>query len=374
VTGTRPPVLAALTARLGDVPSVSGNEGALADLVVAELRAQCPPCELTRTRHNVVLRGPQRPDRPSIVLAGHLDTVPPAGNEKSRVRDGLLYGLGSSDMKSGLAVMLALARTVDWIHARANLTFVFYECEEVALDRNGLRTLFPEHPVLSTADLAILLEPTDNALELGCLGTLNAKITARGRAAHSARPWLGENAIAKAVPFLARFAALAPRPVSVGGVDFLETFQVTMAEGGRARNVIPDAFAMNVNFRYSPTRTPAEAVAELRGMVPEGFDFDIVDVAPPGVVRSDHPLVEDLLARFALTRRGKQAWTDVAQFSERGVAAVNFGPGVPEQAHQAGEFVPLENLERAYAVLHAFVTVAPAARALGDGGGRGRTA
>lgn len=366
-----PPDLAALTARLVDVPSVSGSEGALVDLVAAELRPQCPPCDLVRSGNNLVLRGPERAERPTIVLAGHLDTVPPAGNERSRVREGRLHGLGSSDMKSGLAVMIALARTVDWIHARANLTFVFYECEEVSLERNGLRKLFPEQPHLSAADLAILLEPTDNALELGCLGTLNAKITARGRAAHSARPWLGENAIAKAVPFLARFASLQPRPVKIGGVEFLETFQVTMAEGGRARNVIPDAFAMNVNFRYAPTRTPAEAVAELRAMVPEGFDFDIVDVAPPGVVRSDHPLIEDLLGRFGLERRGKQAWTDVAQFTERGVAAVNFGPGVPEQAHQADEFVPLDNLARSYAVLHAFVSHAPEARAAGD---RGRSA
>ncbi len=371
MTTKRPPDLAALTARLVDVPSVSGDEGALADLVVTELRPQCPPCEISRSGHNVILRGPQRPDRPSIVLAGHLDTVPPAGNQKSRQRDGLLYGLGSSDMKAGLAVMIALGQTVDWIHARANLTLVFYDCEEVALERNGLRTLFPLHPHLSTADLAILLEPTDNTLELGCLGTLNARITARGRAAHSARPWLGENAIAKAVPFLARFAALTPRPVQVGGVEFLETFQVTMAEGGRARNVVPDAFAMNVNFRFAPTRAPADAVAELRAMVPAGFDFDIVDVAPPGVVRADHPLVEDLLGRFALERRGKQAWTDVAQFSERGVAAVNFGPGVPEQAHQAGEFVPLDNLERSYAVLHAFVTSAPGEQAASE---RGRPA
>ena len=371
MTSQRPPDLAALTTRLVDVPSVSGDEGALLNLIADELKPQAPPCDLVRHEHNLVLRGPHRPERPTIVLAGHLDTVPPAGNERARTREGRLYGLGSSDMKSGLAVMIALAKTVDWIHARANLTFVFYECEEVALDRNGLRKLFPVAPHLAAADLAILLEPTSNALELGCLGTLNARITARGRAAHSARPWLGENAIAKAVPFLARFAALQPRPVITGGVEFLETFQVTMAEGGRARNVVPDSFSMNVNFRYAPTRTPAEAVAELRTMVPPGFDFDIVDVAPPGMVRQDHPLIGDLLERFALERRGKQAWTDVAQFSERGVAAVNFGPGVPEQAHQADEYVPVDNLARSYAVLHAFLSSAPEARAEG---GRGRSA
>ncbi len=359
--------LSALTARLVDVPSVSGAEAALADLVAADLRAQCPPCELLRLGANVVLRGPHRPERPSIVLAGHLDTVPPAGNEKSRLRDGLLYGLGASDMKSGLAIMLHLARTLDWVRARANLTLVFYECEEVALERNGLKRLFPEFPWLAEADLAILLEPTDNAVELGCLGTLNARVTARGKAAHSARPWLGENAIYKTVPFLARFAALQPREVEVGGVVFRETFQVTTAEGGRAKNVVPDAFALNLNFRFAPTRTSADAVAELRAMVPPGFEFEVVDVAPPGVVRADHPLVEDLLTRFGLERRAKQAWTDVAQFGERGVAAVNFGPGVPAQAHQADEHVPTANLPRAFEVLREFVSLAPGARASSSG-------
>jgi succinyl-diaminopimelate desuccinylase len=360
--------LVALTSRLVDVPSVSGNEGALADLVVNEVRPECPPCDLIRSGNNVILRGPARPDRPSIVLAGHLDTVPPAGNERARQKGDLLYGLGSSDMKSGLAIMLALARTVDWVRARANLTFVFYECEEIALEKNGLRKLFPDFPWLANQELAILLEPTDNAVELGCLGTLNARITALGRAAHSARPWQGENAIYKAVPFLARFASLSPRAVEVAGVTFQETFQITLAEGGRAKNVVPDRFVLNVNYRYAPTRTPAEAVAELRAMVPPGFEFDVVDVAPPGVVRGDHPLVMDLLGRFRLERRAKQAWTDVAQFAERGVAAVNFGPGLPAQAHQADEYVPIENLMRAYEVLRTFVSEAPeSSRASGRG-------
>jgi succinyl-diaminopimelate desuccinylase len=355
--------LTALTARLVDVPSVSGAEAALAELIEGELRAQCPPCDLHRLGNNVMLRGPHRSERPSIVLAGHLDTVPPAGNERARVRDGLLYGLGASDMKAGLAVMIHLARTLDWVRARANLTLVFYECEEVSLDRNGLKRLFPEFPWLSAVDLAILLEPTDNAIELGCLGTLNARIVARGKAAHSARPWQGENAIYKAVPFLARFASLAPRDVEVGGVTFRETFQITTAEGGRARNVVPDQFALNVNYRFAPTRTTAEAVAELKGMVPPGFEFEVVDVAPAGVVRTEHPLVEDLLTRFGLERRAKQAWTDVAQFAEKGVAAVNFGPGVPAQAHQVDEHVPLANLPRSFDVLRNFLSVAPGARA-----------
>ena len=358
--------LAGLTARLVDVPSVSGSEGALADLVAAELRPACPPCDLVRQGHNVILRGPQRADRPSVVLAGHLDTVPPAGNQRARLREGLLYGLGSSDMKSGLAVLLALGRNLDWVRARVNVALVFYECEEVALERNGLRQLFPAFPWLGQVDLAILLEPTDNALELGCLGTLNAAVTARGRAAHSARPWLGENAIYKALPFLARFAALEPRPVEVAGITFQETFQVTMAQGGRARNVLPDEFRLNLNYRFAPTKTAAEAVAEIRAMVPPGFDFEIVDVAPPGRVRADHPLVEDLLDRFHLERRGKQAWTDVAQFSERGVAAVNFGPGMPSQAHQVDEHVPIANLGRAYEVLLSFLTSTPVAASAGD--------
>lgn len=352
-----PGALGALTAEMMAIPSVSGDEAALADHVAGRLAAV--PGETVRVGNNVVHRGPGRAGRPLVVLAGHLDTVPPQGNATPRFAEGRLYGRGASDMKSGLAVMLALAGAgphgADLDAARFDLAWVFYDCEEVAFERNGLRRLWDAAPWLAGAALALLLEPTDCAAELGCLGSLHAEFTVRGRAAHSARPWLGENAVYKALPFLARLASAEPHPVTVGGVTYQETLQLTTARAGVGRNVVPDAFTCNVNRRFAPTRTPQEAAAELRSLAPAGVEVEIVDVSPGAPPASEHPLVAEFLERFALERRAKQAWTDVAQFAARGVPALNFGPGVPEAAHRDDESVPLANLERALAVLRAFL-------------------
>jgi succinyl-diaminopimelate desuccinylase len=364
--GPDPGFLGALTAELMAIPSVSGDEAALATHVARRLAGV--PGETVRIGNNVVHRGPLRPGRPLVVLAGHLDTVPAQGNAEPRFTAGRLCGRGASDMKSGLAVMLALAGAggaaagaqgdpgaADLEAARFDLAWVFYECEEVAYERNGLRRLWGEAPWLAEAALALLLEPTDCAAELGCLGSLHAEFTVRGRAAHSARPWLGDNAVYKALPFLARLASAEPRPVTVGGVTYQETLQVTTARAGVGRNVVPDAFTCNVNRRFAPTRTPAEAVAELRALAPVGVEVEIVDVSPAAPPATEQPLVAEFLGRFSLERRAKQAWTDVAQFAERGVPALNFGPGVPETAHRADESVPLANLERALTVLREFL-------------------
>jgi len=238
------------------VPSVSGNEGALAERVAKHLAGL--PGQLTRVAHNVVYAAPRR-GRPLAVLAGHLDTVPPQGNETPRVEGDRLYGLGASDMKAGLAVMLELARSAQ--DSRFDLAYVFYECEEVALERNGLRKLWPELPWLAQADVAIVLEPTDCTVELGCVGSLNVEITAIGTAAHSARPWLGDNAVYKALPLLERLRAMEPRPVTLAGVTYQETLQVTVARAGIGRNVVPDRFTVNVNRRYAPNSTPEDAIA-----------------------------------------------------------------------------------------------------------------
>jgi len=346
--------LVQLTAELVGVPSVSGNEGAIAERVARHLAGL--PGKLTRVAHNVVYAAPRREGRPLAVLAGHLDTVPPQGNETPRVEDGRLFGLGASDMKAGLAVMLELARALAAQSPRFDLAYVFYECEEVALEKNGLRKLWSELPWLAKADLAIVLEPTDGAVELGCVGSLNVEITAVGKAAHSARPWLGDNAVYKALPLLERLQAMEPRPVTLAGVTYQETLQVTVAKAGIGRNVVPDRFTVNVNRRYAPGRSPEEAIAELRALVPESFEFQVVDVSPPALPHEDAPLVAEFLARFGLERRAKQGWTDVAQFTERGVPAFNFGPGVPELAHRADESLPVENLARAYEVIAEFLT------------------
>jgi succinyl-diaminopimelate desuccinylase len=345
--------LAELAAELVAIPSVSGGEAALAERVATWFAPVAG--DTFRLGSNVAHRGPARPGRPLVVLAGHLDTVPAQGNAEPELRGGRLYGRGASDMKSGLAVMMALARDADPAAARFDLAWVFYECEEVAFERNGLRRLWSELPWLAGAALAILLEPTDCAAELGCLGSINVEFTVRGRAAHSARPWLGENALYAALPLLERLAAVDPVPVTTGGVTYSETLQVTTARCGIGRNVVPDAFTFNVNRRFAPTRTAEAAVHELRALAPPGVEVEVVDVSPPAPPAADEPLVAELLERFGLERRAKQAWTDVAQFAGRGVPALNFGPGIPELAHRADESVPLANLDRARSVLHSFL-------------------
>ena len=344
------------TEELIGVPSVSGNEAALADLV--EQRVRALPGEVARVANNVVYTAPRRGNR-RIVLAGHLDTVPGQGNETARLDGDRLYGLGACDMKGGVAVALALAETLGTRELRFDPTWVFYECEEVAHARNGLRKLWEPCPGLAESDLAVLLEPTACAVELGCQGTLHAEITAHGRSAHSARPWLGENAVYKALPLLLELAAIPPQPVELDGVVYRETVAVTEARAGQGRNVIPAAFTMNVNYRYAPHRTPEEASAVARGWAPEGFGVEVVDVAPPAPPRRSHPMVAEFTDRLGLEVRAKQGWTDVAQFAERGVPAFNFGPGDPNLAHRRDEFVPLADLERAYAVLDTFLTEEP---------------
>jgi len=347
--------LVALTSELIAVPSVSGHERALADHVQRALEGV--PGRLVRVDENVVHAAPRRHGRPLAVLAGHLDTVPAQGNEKPRVERGRLFGLGATDMKAGLAVMLELARALAARESRFDLAFVFYECEEVAFEKNGLRKLWAELPWLAEAQLAIVLEPTDCAVELGCVGSLNVEFTAKGTAAHSARPWLGDNAVYKALPLLERLAAMEPVPVTIAGVTYQETLQVTLARAGIGRNVVPDRFTVNVNRRYAPNRKPEDAIAEMRALVPPGdFELEVIDVSPPAPPNADCPLVAEFLGRFGLERRAKQGWTDVAQFTERGVPAFNFGPGVPELAHRADESLPVENLERAYRVLTEFLT------------------
>jgi succinyl-diaminopimelate desuccinylase len=212
-----------------------------------------------------------------------------------------------------------------------------------------------EMPWLAEAALAVLLEPTDLKVELGCIGTLNAEVKVRGKSAHSARPWLGVNAIERAAPWLAGITRHPVRPVSVQGIEFKETLQVTTLASGRARNVVPDQLVANLNYRFPPGRSLEEAERALRALVPAEFECQIVDRAPAGEVCSDRPLVREFIERFRLPVAGKQGWTDVARFTAAGIPAFNFGPGVPEQAHQDDEYCPLANLLPAYDRLARFL-------------------
>ena len=348
--------IADLLETLVNMPSVTGGEGPIADWIMARLRGR-PGGELLRSGNAIAWRPvPAVPARPLIVLAGHVDTVPAQGNERARREGGNLFGLGATDMKGGDAVMLTLLESLRPQDLRFDVAYVFYDAEEGPAVNNGLRRLLQEMPWLRAASLAILLEPTDLKLELGCNGMMNAEVTVRGKSAHSARPWTGVNAVERAAPWLAQVTKFEPRPMVFAGAEFVETLQVTTLRAGRARNIVPDELVANLNYRFTPDRTLAEAERALRAMVPPDFECVIVDAAGPGKACGDHPEVQAFVRRFGAMVAGKQGWTDVAQFTEAGVPAFNFGPGIPDLCHQAAEYCPIANLETATRWLAQFLT------------------
>ncbi|MEW2581295.1 succinyl-diaminopimelate desuccinylase [Streptomyces syringium] len=327
-----------LTARLVDFPSVSGDEKALADAVEQALRT-LPHLTVDRYGNNVVARtNLGRAER--VVLAGHLDTVPIADNVPSRLDDdGYLWGCGTSDMKSGVAVQLRIAATVP--EPNRDLTFVFYDNEEVAAHLNGLGHIAEAHPDWLAGDFAVLLEPSSGQVEGGCQGTLRVLLHTQGERAHSARSWMGSNAIHAAAPILARLAAYEPRRPVIDGLEYREGLNAVRIEGGVAGNVIPDACTVTVNFRYAPDRSEAEALGFVREFFADcGVAELVVDdhsaAALPGL---SHPAAVAFMAAVGGTAKPKFGWTDVSRFSALGVPAVNYGPGDPLLAHKRDERV-----------------------------------
>ncbi|MGW2601295.1 succinyl-diaminopimelate desuccinylase [Streptomyces klenkii] len=329
---------AALTAQLVDFPSVSGSEKPLADAVENALRA-LPHLTVDRHGNNVVARTHLgRPER--VVLAGHIDTVPIAGNVPSRLdEDGFLWGCGTSDMKSGVAVQLRIAATVP--DPNRDLTLVFYDNEEVAAHLNGLGHIADAHPEWLTADFAVLLEPSDAQVEGGCQGTLRVHLHTTGERAHSARSWMGSNAIHAAAPILARLAAYEPRRHVIDGLEYREGLNAVRVEGGVAGNVIPDACTVTVNFRYAPDRSPAQALEHVREVFADcGVAEIVVDDESPGALPGlSHPAAAAFIEAVGGTPKPKFGWTDVSRFSALGVPAVNYGPGDPTLAHKRDERV-----------------------------------
>jgi succinyl-diaminopimelate desuccinylase len=335
-------------------PSVTGEEGPLCDELEARL-GKGPGWAVERHANNLVVRR-ERPDpsRARLVLAGHLDTVPePEGGLPVRVEGERVYGRGASDMKAGDAVMLALLEGFPWEGSWAEPTFVFYEREEGPYVENGLERVFERSPRVLDADLALVLEPTAGALEVGCVGTAQIEVTFRGRPAHSARPWQGENALTAAGGFLAELHERQVEEVVVEGLTFYEVLVPTMARGGRAKNVVPDAFWINVNYRFAPGKDEGDVRRMFEGLLGGRADYEVADYAPSGPVELNNPLVRRLI-ETGLEVRPKQAWTDVARFAVRGVAAANLGPGLPSQAHQEAEFAEASLLESCYEHLAAF--------------------
>lgn len=341
-----------LTARLIDIESVSGAEKPLADAVEQALRS-FPHLTVLRDGDAVVARTELGRER-RVVLAGHLDTVPTADNVPSRVVDGRLYGCGASDMKSGVAVQLKLAATVtEPVH---DLTFVFYDCEEVEAERNGLRRLAAGHPEWLRGDFAVLLEPTGGQIEGGCQGTMRVEVAARGVRAHSARSWAGRNAIHEAGRILDVLRAYTPRRPEVDGLRYHEGLNAVGITGGVAGNVIPDSCVVTVNYRFAPDRTPEQAEAHLREVF-DGFDVRVTDVAAGARPGLDHPTAAAFVATVGAGQaRAKLGWTDVARMAELGIPAVNYGPGDPMLAHTRDEWVDLAEVVTAERRMAAWLT------------------
>ncbi|UGQ09473.1 succinyl-diaminopimelate desuccinylase [Yinghuangia sp. ASG 101] len=332
---------AEVTAQLVDIPSVSGDERALADLVEQVLRG-LPHLTVDRDGDAVVARtNLGRAER--VVLAGHLDTVPIADNVPSRVEDGLLFGCGTSDMKAGIAVKLRLAAHLT--RPNRDITYVFYDNEEIEAIHNGLARLSRNHPDWLAADFAVLMEPTGGVVEGGCQGTMRVRVTTAGLRAHSARSWLGDNAVHKAAPILAALEAYEPRVAVIDGLEYREGLNAVGIQGGVAGNVIPDACSVTVNFRFAPDRSEAEAEAHVREVfapaVARGATIEVTDSAPGALPGLGRPSAEAFVAAVGGTPRAKVAWTDVALFSRLGVPAVNYGPGDPAQAHTRTEYVEI---------------------------------
>jgi succinyl-diaminopimelate desuccinylase len=345
------PDLLALASELVDIDSPSGEEAELVALVATRL-ADRPELELTQVGDNLVARTSLgRSHR--LVLAGHTDTVPANGNAGARVDGDRLSGLGAADMKGGLAVLLALASTVD--APAVDLTFVFYAREEVASARSGLLELISTRPDLLAGDAAIVGEPTSAGIEGGCQGTLRLRVTLAGERAHPARPWMGRNAVHRSAPLVAAVADAPLRQPLIDGCQFREAMQVVTIEGGVAGNVVPDRVEITINHRFAPDRSPDQAVAYVRQVIEpwleDGDQVEVVDVAGGALPAVTQPLIATLVERNHLDVAAKLGWTDVARFAELGVPAVNFGPGDAALAHTAGEFVTRQDLDSVFRAL-----------------------
>jgi succinyl-diaminopimelate desuccinylase len=353
------PRLAARTLELVDIASVSRDEAAIAGHVAAVMAEA--PVELVHAGdegRTLLYATAREPTLPLLLLAGHLDTVPAQENLPGRIEGGAVHGLGATDMKGGVAVMIELARWLgESLPERAlDVGFLFFPREELSQEESALPTLFAEGTIASRADLVVMLEPTDNTIQAGCLGNLNAELVFSGVSAHSARPWLGVNAIDRAVDGLSRLLPVEPLDVEIQGLHFVEVVSATEIHGGIASNVIPSRVACTLNYRYAPDRTLAAAERRLRALVGDVGELTITSNSPPARVAADAPLVRRLAEIGDFVVEAKQAWTPVAEFAAQGLDAVNLGPGATRYAHTKDERVAIAELERTFDALRRFVT------------------
>jgi succinyl-diaminopimelate desuccinylase len=328
-----------LTEDLVNIESVSGNEREIADAVETALR-ELGHLEVQRFGHTIVARTHQG-HAERVVIAGHIDTVPLNANLPARRDEQTLHGLGTCDMKAGVAIALRLAATLPVTNR--DVTYLFYECEEVEAERNGLQLLSQSHPDLLQADFAILMEPSDGVVEAGCQGTLRVDVRTKGVRAHSARAWTGVNAIHGAADVLARLNAYEPRRPVIDGLEYHEGLNAVFISGGVAGNVLPDECVVSVNYRFAPDRSVDEAYAHMREVF-DGFEIELSDSAPAAMPGLSVPAAAAFVEAVGGRANPKFGWTDVARFSGLGTPAVNFGPGDPHLAHRQDEFVPIDQI------------------------------
>ena len=341
-----------LAADLVAVPSVSFNEARITDLIEESLDDTSGHLNVFRIGDNLVARtdlGRQW----RLILAGHTDTVPPSSNAEARIEGDVLWGVGSADMKGGLAVMLELALNSRW--PIVDITYVFYAREEVDSVHSGLREVAEARPDLLAGDVALLLEPTGGIVEAGCQGTMRIKVTLAGERAHTARGWMGRNAVHRLGPLLDVVDSYEPRRPVISGCEFREGLQAVGVDGGVAGNVVPDKAALTINHRFAPDRTPEQAEQHVRSVIEPvlepGDAMEVLDMAPPADPGLEHPLLKAVVRNSSAPPRAKLGWTDAAFFAQRGVPASNFGPGDPLLAHTSHEQLHRDSLHKVYRVL-----------------------
>ena len=338
------------------IPSPIGEEAELCDHVEDRLSASLGNESITRFHDSLIVHAAPRTHAPRIALVGHLDTVRTQHDGPPRIEGNRLYGAGAADMKSGLAIMIELVERLDLNALPCDLTLIFYEREEGPFEENRLGPILDTHPDLHDLDLAVCLEPSDNQMQLGAMGSVHATLTFLGRTAHSARPWQGDNALFKAADFIQVLEKREPHDVEVDGYVFREVMTPTLIEGGHARNVVPGEVELNVNYRFAPGRTPEEAFAELRELAGDQCKIQATDLSPAGHPHASNAYVQHLMTCGVNGVRSKQAWTDVARFDSIGVAGVNLGPGTAAQAHQPNEYTELDQVVEGYAIFERFFT------------------
>ncbi len=333
------PTLTETLTWLVDIPSETGNETAIRDALAGRLTGH--PQRMVKSSLVVGEPGPDK-----VALVGHTDTVPLQGHVGARIEGDRLFGLGATDMKGGLAVMVHLVEAMP-----ERVVGVFYAGEEGPLAGNDLGPILDAIPELSTIEAGIVMEPTNREVHAGCQGSINATVGFVGEPGHSARPWRSVNAITRAGGFLTMMDGLEPELHPIEGLDFKEVMSVTRANGGLANNIIPGRFELNVNYRFSPDRSTEDAIDRLRAVCSEADEFEVSDAAPAAYPEVSHPLFQQLISASGGVVAHKQGWTDVAQLSERGIPGINFGPGETALAHKPGESILLDDLEWAHDVL-----------------------